>query len=173
MTKKKERILSVGLELFSKDGYHATSTSKVAQKAKVSEGLIFKHFENKKGLIDAIIEEGESRIRTLFTTILTEEDAKAVIRKSLDLPFKIKEIEHNYWKLLHKLQWELEKNNGNKMKPIQDALQKAFAHLRYKKPEQEAAFLIQYLNGLSAAILLDNLDYEDEFKQFLVNKYHL
>jgi len=47
MTEKQERILETALSLFAKDGFSATSTSKVARDAGVSEGLMFRHFENK------------------------------------------------------------------------------------------------------------------------------
>ena len=46
--KKKEQILNAALELFANDGFTATSTSKVAKRAGVSEGLIFRHFGNKR-----------------------------------------------------------------------------------------------------------------------------
>ena len=45
---KKKIILETALELFSRNGYSTTSTAKIAKTAGVSEGLIFKHYENKK-----------------------------------------------------------------------------------------------------------------------------
>ena len=54
MTDKQQNIINAALDLFSKDGFHGTSTSKIATKAGVSEGLIFRHFKNKKGLIQCI-----------------------------------------------------------------------------------------------------------------------
>ena len=47
MTDKQEKILQAALELFAKEGFKGTSTNKIAKKAGVSEGLIFRHFENK------------------------------------------------------------------------------------------------------------------------------
>ena len=44
MTEKQENILKAALQLFAKEGFYATSTSKVAKLAGVSEGLIFRHF---------------------------------------------------------------------------------------------------------------------------------
>ena len=49
MTEKQEKIVQSALQLFAQEGYHATSTSKVAKHAGVSEGLIFRHFRNKDG----------------------------------------------------------------------------------------------------------------------------
>ncbi len=61
MTDKKEKILQAALELFAEEGFKPTSTSKIAKKAGVSEGLIFSHFCNKDGLLQAIIKEGEEQ----------------------------------------------------------------------------------------------------------------
>ncbi len=61
MTEKQEKILQSALELFAKEGFHATSTNKVAKHAGVSEGLIFRHFGNKEGLLQAILAEGRAR----------------------------------------------------------------------------------------------------------------
>ena len=49
MTEKQKNIVNAALELFAKEGFKSTSTSKVAKKARVSEGLIFRHFKNKDG----------------------------------------------------------------------------------------------------------------------------
>jgi len=51
----------------SKEGFTATSTSKNLQNnAGVSEGLIFRHFGSKEGLLDAILFEGEEKAKVLF-----------------------------------------------------------------------------------------------------------
>ena len=54
MTNKKEKILLTALELFANEGFKSVTTSKIAKEAGVSEGLIFRHFENKKGLLNAL-----------------------------------------------------------------------------------------------------------------------
>ena len=105
MTDKKENILNAALELFANEGYNATATSAIAKRAKVSEGLIFRHFKNKKGLLDAIMNSMESRLQTLFAGVLFEVNAKDVIRKIIKIPFLIKETEYNFWKLQFQLKW--------------------------------------------------------------------
>ena len=54
MTQKKENILKAALRLFAEQGYYATSTSKIAKEAGVSEGLIFRHFGNKEKLFSVV-----------------------------------------------------------------------------------------------------------------------
>ena len=58
---KKELILNKSLELFSSKGFESTSTRSIADAAEVSEGLIFKHFKSKNGLLSALLKIGASK----------------------------------------------------------------------------------------------------------------
>jgi len=51
ITEKQKLIIKAAIELFSKQGYAATSTREIAQKAGVAEGSIFKLFPTKKDII--------------------------------------------------------------------------------------------------------------------------
>jgi len=52
---KKERILQSALSLFSRQGYHATTTKEIAAESGVAEGLIFYHFGDKRKLLLDIV----------------------------------------------------------------------------------------------------------------------
>lgn len=171
MTDKKEQILKSALELFANEGVNATSTSKIAKIAGVSEGLIFRHFNNKKGLLNAIIESAEEKANDLFADILKQKDAKSVIKKTIDLPFLIKKSEYDYWKLQFKLKWEEEYNNPKKMKPLLDKLTWAFTELNYQFPDLEAQYISQTLESISTELLKGNLNNQKQFRQFLTDKY--
>jgi AcrR family transcriptional regulator len=171
MTDKKEQILKSALELFANEGVNATSTNKIAKHAAVSEGLIFRHYVNKKGLLNAIIQSAEEKASLLFATILQQEDAKAVIRKTIELPFSIHKSEYDFWKLQFKLKWEEEYNNPKKMQPLIEKLTWAFSQLNYENPDLEAQHLSQTFEAVSTDILKGNFSNQNEFKQFLNNKY--
>ena len=176
MTDKKESILNAALELFANDGYASTSTSKIAKKAGVSEGLIFRHFENKKGLLDAIVESAQKRLNEVFSHILFENNPKEVLRKTITLPYQIAQkdkSELDFWKLQFKLKWQSEYNNPNKMKPIIDKLTWAFEKLGFVAPENEAALLNQIIDAVSISILRDGNEPEEQFKTFLLEKYQV
>jgi len=173
MTEKQYNILQAALELFAKEGYTATSTSKVARKAGVSEGLVFRHFGNKAGLLEAILKEGEKRIKSVYADIVMETDPEEVIRKTIRMPFLIPEEEHEFWKLQIKLKWELDYDSSKKMEPLQMALTNAFSKLDYKKPEMEAEFLILFLEGLSSAMIKGYMNHKAKMEAFLLNKYAL
>ncbi len=175
MTEKQEKILTAALELFAQEGFKSTSTSKVAKKAGVSEGLIFRHFENKDGLLEAIIREGEERAKALFADIVLETDPKEVIRKTLELGKKtgFNRESDNFWKLQYKIKWELEQYGEHKMEPLQRALTDAFSKLGYDQPELEAQLLLINLDGLATRFYLQtNFDIEPLIS-FIKSKYGL
>ncbi|MEZ4900945.1 MAG: TetR/AcrR family transcriptional regulator [Spirosomataceae bacterium] len=171
MTDKKENILEAALQLFANEGYNATSTSTIAKQAKVSEGLIFRHFENKKGLLDAIMQEAENRLQVMFTSILFEEDPQEVIDKTIKLPFSIKESEYDFWKLQFQLKWQTAYYNPNKMKPVSEKIFWAFSQLGYENPEYETQLLNQLLDALAAGLLRNEIKDKTTYQSFLLSKY--
>ncbi len=54
---RKDDIINAAVSLFAENGYFATSTSAVAKRAGVSEGLIFHHFQSKVGILISIFTE--------------------------------------------------------------------------------------------------------------------
>jgi len=173
MTGKKEKILNAALELFAKEGFHATSTSKIAKKAGVSEGLIFRHFSNKEGLRDAILKYGEEKAKLIFADIVFENEPKKVIEKTINLSKKVasnKEVA-DFWKMQYKIKWELEIYGEHKMEPLEHALTNAFKQLGYSNPEQEARLLLIILDGLAMRYFLQkNFELDSEI-EFLLEKY--
>lgn len=173
MTEKQDRILQAALQLFSQEGFHATSTKKVAKLAGVSEGLIFRHFNNKEGLINAILQQGEDRFRSLFIDIVMESDPREVLVKTITMTRKIDVSEYDFWRLQFKLKWELEINGDKKMEPLKMALNNAFTKLGYIEPEKEAQLLLLFTEGLGSTILKGSEMNAEEMIEFLLKKYKL
>lgn len=171
MTEKQENIINAALELFAGEGYNATSTSKVAKAAGVSEGLIFRHFQNKEGLLQAILQRGEERLRILYADIVMEPDPKTVIKKTIELPLKIDDSEYTFWKLQYKLKWEMEVSSEEKMEPLIRVLSNAFKQLGFKQSKMEAYLLIYQMEGLASNVLRGASIDQKKFIQFLKKKY--
>ncbi|MGA9287249.1 MAG: TetR/AcrR family transcriptional regulator [Anaerobacillus sp.] len=55
LTAKQKRIVAAAVEMFSKKGFSASSTSEIARHAGVAEGTIFRHYKTKKELLLAIV----------------------------------------------------------------------------------------------------------------------
>ena len=173
MTEKQLKILYSALDLFAKEGFNATSTSKVAKQAGVSEGLIFKHFENKSGLLQAVLDEGEKRFRSVYGEIIFESDPAEVVKKTLIMPFLIPEDDYEFWRLQFKLKWELNLNSDTKLEPLLVKLEKSFRQLGYDNPKMEAHALMYLIDGIGGAILKGSSIDKDEFRNFLIEKYNL
>lgn len=100
---KKELIISTALELFAENGYHATSISQIAKKAKISKGLTYNYFESKKDILDELIEHGFETIFQSFDInkdgILTKDEFIHFIRQN----FKLLHENLPHWKLFFSL----------------------------------------------------------------------
>ncbi len=55
MSNTKEKLMEAARELFETNGYAATTTKQIAEKAGVSEVTLFRHFETKRNLFEMII----------------------------------------------------------------------------------------------------------------------
>ena len=59
----KERILLTSLQLFAQRGYEAVSVSDIAGALGITKGALYRHFENKRAIFDAILwrmEQGDA-----------------------------------------------------------------------------------------------------------------
>lgn len=53
----RDRLLEAARELFTSQGYHATTTPVLARRAGVAEGTIYRHFPSKKALLNAAFQD--------------------------------------------------------------------------------------------------------------------
>jgi AcrR family transcriptional regulator len=173
MTDKKEKILQAALQLFAKEGFYATSTSKIAKVAEVSEGLIFRHFGKKEGLLQTILNEGEIKMKTLLVDIVMETEPKEVIRKAIEMTRKVDKADYDFWKLQFKLKWELEINSDKKMEPLHMALTNAFSKLNYESPQLEAQLIILFIDSLGSSVLKGSNVNATDIINLLLKKYEL
>ena len=171
MTEKQGKIVEAALQLFAREGYASTSTSRVAKLAGVSEALIFRHFGTKDGLLKAVIKMGEERARALYADIVMETDPKVILRKTLEIPVQIKEDPRavEFWKLQYKIKWEMEEYGADKMEPLELALTNAFTKLGYENPGQETQHILIIIDGLAMRFYLQN-DFELELQLSLIKK---
>lgn len=175
MTDKQEKILQSALELFAQEGFKGTSTNKIARHAGVSEGLIFRHFENKDGLLKAILDQGETKIKEVFADIIFENDPKELIRKTILMGIKMIENKDDadFWKLQYKIKWEVEVYGEHKMEPLELALSNAFEKLGFDSPKDEAKLLLIIIDGLATRYFLQENFNVNELITYLIKKYNL
>ena len=66
MSKKRDQLVETALELFSRQGYHATGIDKVLEAAGVAKMTMYKHFRSKDELILAVLRLRDERWRNRF-----------------------------------------------------------------------------------------------------------
>ncbi len=67
----RKAIMDAALLLFAEHGFAGTSTRRIAEKAEVSEGLIFHHFPTKQDLLKSIV-EGRRTMPALVQSLLRD-----------------------------------------------------------------------------------------------------
>lgn len=76
----KKKVLLAGLKLFSKQGFHATTTAEIAHEAGVSEGTIYKYFKSKDDLLAKLLSPMLTEIKDSFFVQLDDyHDLKKLI----------------------------------------------------------------------------------------------
>ncbi len=100
---KKQLIMDTALELFAENGFHATSISQIAAKAKISKGLTYNYFGSKNEILDEIMTQGFNEIYDNLDInhdgVLIEDEFKYFIHENFRL---VRENLH-YWKLFFSL----------------------------------------------------------------------
>jgi len=66
------RILAAAQRLFARQGFEKTTTRQLAEAAGIAEGTLFRHFENKKSILVAVVTQGWSEMLTDLLTHLSE-----------------------------------------------------------------------------------------------------
>ncbi|MBT8327458.1 MAG: TetR/AcrR family transcriptional regulator [Bacteroidia bacterium] len=154
MTEKQQSIVNSALKLFADKGFDAVPTSAIAKDAGVSEGLIFRHFQNKVGLLNAIMQMGKEKIADNVSEILALNTPEARVTAIMEIPFYIAEEDYPFWKLVYSLKWQNDYYDDEMSKPMKDILISALVEMKYIDAESEADLILSYLDGFATTILL-------------------
>jgi AcrR family transcriptional regulator len=174
----REKILNVALELFAKKGYHATSISQIAKKAKISKGLMYNYFPSKEKLLDEIIQQGFNSLAELEFKF----DKKVKPAEQLE-DFVGSVLENlysnfNYWQLYLALlvHPEIQKKFEKEMILFRNEFIKTtttlFRKLKVEDPGLEAFLLGTFFDGLVLNFMVaEDVFPVDKIKKALLSKY--
>ena len=76
--RKREAILAAALGLFAERGFHGTAVPPIAEQAGVGTGTIYRYFESKEDLVNALYQEWKQK---LGDALLTDFPAEAAPRE--------------------------------------------------------------------------------------------
>ena len=96
---RRQQIMSVALELFSREGYGHVSIAQLAGQTGISKGLMYNYFESKEQLLTEIVHQGLEQIAEIFDPnrdgVLTSDEFEYFIRKT----FRSIREQPRYWGL--------------------------------------------------------------------------
>jgi AcrR family transcriptional regulator len=175
--KSKENIENIALELFALGGYHATSISKIAEKAGISRGLLYNYYESKEKLLDSIIMKVYDEILRIEQTsenLPPEKQIEQMIVQTID------HLKNNttFWRLYLFLvyQSDLQKKlAGVYEKTRNDYMEyviKLFLDMGSKNPTMEAMMLGTLLDGIGLNYVTAPEGYPiDEMNDYLIEVF--
>jgi AcrR family transcriptional regulator len=67
----RSKIIMSAVELFNEIGYPAAGLGDIIERAEMTKGALYYHFDSKESLATAIIEEGSAHLATAFRSITT------------------------------------------------------------------------------------------------------
>ena len=173
MTERKKKIITAALEMFSEDGYKGTATNQIAKKAKVSEGLIFRHFKNKEGLLEGVLDECEKNISKIFDPLNDLKHPKVLLKNIISIPFNTSKENITYCKLLNKLKWEVGLEVKSIFEPIKKKVEDVFELMKYEDPRSEAETLLLILEGVMSKVILTKFESKLIVLDNLIKKYNV
>ena len=92
----KQEILEASLELFSVQGFEATSISQIAEAVGIRKASLYSHFESKQAILDALVKQileqyahhsifGKADWDAVDTTAITSDTAAQMIQGQIRL----------------------------------------------------------------------------------------
>jgi AcrR family transcriptional regulator len=127
---RRAAILDAARTAFADTGYHETSLGSVAERAGVSKALLYEHFDSKRELFVAMLEEHvEELIQKIGTAVLGAEPGEARLRAGLEAFFGFVQERRGAWQIMFR-------NAGDPDVALQ------LDRLR----EQVAAFIVQLMS---------------------------
>jgi AcrR family transcriptional regulator len=98
---RREQLLSVGLEVFARQGFHATSMNEVAEAAGVTKPVLYQHFASKRELYLALLEDvGRQLLRAIALATAGATDGRAQTEAGFTAYFKWVADDHAAFLLL-------------------------------------------------------------------------
>jgi len=174
----KEIILRTALRLFAEQGYDRTPTSRIAREANVSEGLIFRHYGNKAGLLEAIIRLGAGQVHESMMPYERGADPREAIALHIRESFRFVREQADFWRLVHQMRHQpavrqsAEAQIGEFQQQVAARLTDQFQMLGAAQPEQEALLLFALIDGITLQYLQTPDTYPlDTIQHFLIQKY--
>lgn len=72
---KREAILEAALQLFNERGFHGTSVPELARRAEVATGTLYRYFDSKEAIVNALYQEGKAQLTQAVAEAMMSESS--------------------------------------------------------------------------------------------------
>ena len=149
----KQEILNAALDLFSVQGFEATSISQIANAVGIRKASLYSHFENKQAILDALVQEvlEQYEEHSLFARADCEKDAGSLPQTPDDA---VQMIQGQIRYILH----DPAISRARKMLVIEQFQNRSLAKLQTK---QNYSDVLGYFTGLIKCLIQKGILAED------------
>ena len=150
----KQEILDAALELFSVQGFEATSIAQIAGAVGIRKASLYSHFENKQAILDALVQEvlEQYEEHSLFARADWEKDASGLPQTADDA---VQRIQGQIRYILH----DPAISRARKMLVIEQFQNPELANLQTK---QNYSDVLGYFTGLMKRLIRQSVLAEDD-----------
>ena len=172
-------LVNTALQLFSRNGYDATSIRAIATEAGVSLGLLYNYFEGKEALLLEIFQQGNKDIEASFANAEANAAAEAGDRLAQHIRQTVQILKEKkaFWRLLHSLRLQSKvvahvvEETKAQTAFVESQIKQYLLKAGIPNPDLEAKLLFAAIDGMANHYLLLE-DYPiDEIADLLIQKY--
>jgi len=174
----KEKILQEAIRLFSVKGYSETSTDEIIVTCGISKGLLFYHYKNKNGLLNAALERAWQIIREACDTDTSEKSAERELRTIIKQMTGSLNNDYDYWKvylavlLNTELSKKLDIDLHNPSEAYYNLTVDLFRKMGKKNPERWAFSFDLHFRGITFGYISEPKSFPlEQSKQVLIDMF--
>jgi len=157
---RRQQIVSMALELFSRYGFHAVSVSRIAKNCGMSKGLLYNYFESKEALLKFILQDYAQEIYKALDISRDRQLSTEDFRYFVRTVYAMVKANPKYYKLIFSLSFQEEVAADLAAMAAQNLpftggmLKSYFERLGYADPESELLYFSSVLKGLLLQVVM-------------------
>jgi AcrR family transcriptional regulator len=171
---RREQLLDVATRLAVEQGFHAASVEAVAREAGITRAVIYQHFSDLQGLLEAVVDREMSRAQAQVSetalTDLSEGDPQQLMLESLDSYLRAVRDHPATWRLVlmppegapKSLRHRIEEGRGSVLAQLAQAVRPALRAEKASDAELTASVLSAISDEYARLVLTDPKRYPPE-----------
>ncbi len=177
-TDRKKAILDAALHIFSEEGYHSASISKISKEAGVSKGLMYNYFKSKEELLQILIGTLFDEEMIVMRNILTQPVSEKTMIDFIKQSTKVLKSKPKEWKLYFSMSTQPEVLTIVQSKFSDDHILFSKKLIEFfklkgdKDPQMSLTFLSTVMAGHKVSYIMAPDNYPiDQIEELIIKQY--